>query len=301
MFFGNNRSNKRRYLHLRFHSGRFRSWGDVACMTGALWAKRGERDISRGARHDPSGLRQGSRAGSKPGSPWITDYFGPKVSYESRTSGFSTQTQKFKTIVVTNGYKNAPSQRLRIFRNWRAFLETPETFRAYFGCHNFLRILKTKTFQGIKFCNKFALSYLEIIVKGQLFRISGSQFLKWLFGPEKFTGLSGNGPLVRALDPRRIVHSGDVDVMPFSTPDLFSGFAPRRLWETPHWSWPKSGYRDFKAHARLTISGMVLHVLFDKVLDFALRKAGKDSDFSLKAQQKEIIETIARLKKLRMC
>ena len=43
---------------------------------------------------------------------------------------------------------------------------------------------------GVKFCNKFALSYLEIIVKGQLSRISGSQFLKWLFGPGKFTGLS---------------------------------------------------------------------------------------------------------------
>ena len=37
---------------------------------------------------------------------------------ESRTSGSSTQTQKFETIVVANGYKNAPSQRLRIFRNW---------------------------------------------------------------------------------------------------------------------------------------------------------------------------------------
>ena len=48
----------------------------------------------------------------------------------------------------------------------------------------------------MKFCNKFSLSYLEIIVKDQLFRISGSQFLKWLFGPEKFTGLSRNGPLV---------------------------------------------------------------------------------------------------------
>ena len=45
-----------------------------------------------------------------------------------------------------------------------------------FGCHNFLRILKTKTFPGMKFCNEFALSYLEIIVKDQLFRITGSQF-----------------------------------------------------------------------------------------------------------------------------
>ena len=42
---------------------------------------------------------------------------------------------------------------------------------------------------GVKFCNKFALSYLVIIVKGQLSRISGSQFLKWFFGPGKFTGL----------------------------------------------------------------------------------------------------------------
>ena len=39
--------------------------------------------------------------------------------------------------------------------------------------------------------------------------------------------------------------------------------------------------------------------LFDKALGFALRKAGRDSDFSLKAQQKEIIETIACLKNLR--
>jgi len=55
----------------------------------------------------------------------------------------------------------------------RAFLEPPETFRAYFGCHN---ILKTKTFRGVKFCNKFFLSFLEIKVKDQLFRISGSLF-----------------------------------------------------------------------------------------------------------------------------
>ena len=73
---------------------------------------------------------------------------------------------------------------------WGPFLETPETFWVYFGCCNFLRISKTKTFLGVKFCNKFSLSYLEIIVKGQLSRISGSQFLKWLFGPGKFAGLS---------------------------------------------------------------------------------------------------------------
>lgn len=37
---------------------------------------------------------------------------------ESRTSGSSTQSQKFESIAVTNGYKNAPSLRLRMFRDW---------------------------------------------------------------------------------------------------------------------------------------------------------------------------------------
>ena len=48
----------------------------------------------------------------------------------------------------------------------------------------------------MKFCNKFALSCLEITVKGQLFRVSGSQFLNWLFGHEELTGISRKGPLV---------------------------------------------------------------------------------------------------------
>ena len=33
----------------------------VACMTGALWAKRGERDISRGARHEREARDEGKR------------------------------------------------------------------------------------------------------------------------------------------------------------------------------------------------------------------------------------------------
>ena len=47
-----------------------------------------------------------------------------------------------------------------------------------------------KTFPGVKFCNKFAFSFLEIIGKGQLSRISGLQFLKWLFRPRKLMELS---------------------------------------------------------------------------------------------------------------
>ena len=33
----------------------------LACMTGALWAKRGERDISRGARHERDARDEGKR------------------------------------------------------------------------------------------------------------------------------------------------------------------------------------------------------------------------------------------------
>ena len=73
--------------------------------------------------------------------------------------------------------------------SWRAS-RNPPISGAIIG----LRILKTKTFPDVKFCSKFALSCLEIIVKDQSFRISGSQFKKWLFGPETFSGLSRNGP-----------------------------------------------------------------------------------------------------------
>lgn len=49
----------------------------------------------------------------------------------------------------------------------------------------------------MKFCNQFALSNFEIIVKHQIFtRISGSQFEKWLLAQKGFLGLSTTGPLV---------------------------------------------------------------------------------------------------------
>ena len=57
----------------------------------------------------------------------------------------------------------------------------------------------------MKFCNKFVLSYFEIMIKDQLFRISGSQFQKWLFGPENLSGLSRNGPLGGVM--RRLSHN----------------------------------------------------------------------------------------------
>ena len=57
------------------------------------------------------------------------------------------------------------------------FLETSE---------NFLHISKTKTFPSIKFCKKIALSYLEIIVKGQIFKYADRSFWNGLSGPQGF-------------------------------------------------------------------------------------------------------------------
>ena len=36
-------------------------------------------------------------------------------------------------------------------------------------------------------------------MKDQLYRICGSEFYEWFFGPEKFSGLSRNGPQLDTL------------------------------------------------------------------------------------------------------
>ena len=73
------------------------------------------------------------------------------------------------------------------------FLESPETFRDHFGWHNSLCIFKTKASRSTKLCSYFNFYSLHNIWKDQLNRISGSDFYEWLFGPEKFSGLSRNG------------------------------------------------------------------------------------------------------------
>ena len=78
---------------------------------------------------------------------------------------------------------------------WGPFLESSETFRAHFGWHNSLCIFRTKVSRGTKLRSYFNYYPLYNIWEDQLHRISGSEFYKWLFGPEKFSGLSRNGPL----------------------------------------------------------------------------------------------------------
>ena len=58
---------------------------------------------------------------------------------------------------------------VKISRPGVRFSKLPKLFGPISGAIIFLHILKTKAFPGLKFCNKFALSYLEIIaVKDQL-------------------------------------------------------------------------------------------------------------------------------------
>ena len=80
------------------------------------------------------------------------------------------------------------------------FLESPETFRAHFGWHNFLCIFKTKASRGTKLHSYFYFYSQYNIWKDQLYRTSRSYFYEWLFGPEKFSGLSRNGPLVYTMN-----------------------------------------------------------------------------------------------------
>ena len=49
---------------------------------------------------------------------------------------------------------------------------------------------------GTKYCSYINFYSLYNIWKDQLYRMSGSDFSEWFFGPEKFSGLSRNRPLV---------------------------------------------------------------------------------------------------------
>ena len=50
---------------------------------------------------------------------------------------------------------------------------------------------------AIRLCSYCYFYSLYNILKDQLYRISRSEFYEWLFGPEKFSGLSRNGSLAR--------------------------------------------------------------------------------------------------------
>ena len=84
------------------------------------------------------------------------------------------------------------------------FLGSRESFRAYFRCYNSLYIFATPTFLAVKLRSPLCFSYIKKNVKISDFEIGGLQFVNWLFGPEKSSGLTRNRPL--ALDRNRCCH-----------------------------------------------------------------------------------------------
>ena len=97
------------------------------------------------------------------------------------------------------------------------FLKSPETLRAIFGCHNSLCISRTERISVIKLHSHFSFCHLENMLKDRLSKTSGWHFYKWLFGPEKFSGLSRNGSLSPQLSH---------DATRFHVPFLWKLFAP---------------------------------------------------------------------------
>ena len=69
-------------------------------------------------------------------------------------------------------------------------------FSGAFRLTLFSFILKPKASRGTKLCSYFNFNSLFNLWKDQLYRISGSEFYKWLFVSEKFSELSRNRPLV---------------------------------------------------------------------------------------------------------
>ena len=62
---------------------------------------------------------------------------------------------------------------LYLSQYWALFLKSPETFRAYFGCHNSLYIFATLS---LKLPNPLGFSYVKNVLKDQFFKTSGVRF-----------------------------------------------------------------------------------------------------------------------------
>ena len=119
-----------------------------------------------------------------------------KSRHQSWCEPVSIDRNRYYCIVFFSKYSFQWLLLERGYVAWDLFVESPETFRAHFGCHNSLCIFKTKANWGTKLCSYFYFYSLYDIWEDQLYRISRPEFYEWLFGPEKLSGLSGNGPLV---------------------------------------------------------------------------------------------------------
>ena len=69
----------------------------------------------------------------------------------------------------------------------------------HFRVSQFPLYLKNEEDLSRQIHSHFAFRCLENVLKDRLSKTSSWQFHKWLYGPETFSGLSRNGPLVNLL------------------------------------------------------------------------------------------------------
>ena len=98
---------------------------------------------------------------------------------------------------------------LEIFCPWPSgarYSKVPKRFGHISGDTSLFVSSKRKASRGMKLCSYFTIYYLYNKWKDKLCRISESQFYEWLFGLERFSGLSRNGPQVstRLLRKRKL-------------------------------------------------------------------------------------------------
>ena len=98
-------------------------------------------------------------------------------------------------MVVDFGQRYACVEQLR---PGARFAKVPTLFGRISG-DSFLCIFKAKASRSTRLGTYFNFYSLYNIWKDQPYRISAGQFYEWLFGPEKSSGLSRNGPRVFKL------------------------------------------------------------------------------------------------------
>ena len=77
------------------------------------------------------------------------------------------------------------------------FSNVPKLYGSFSGVTVPFVSQERRGFKSSNFTVIFSFCYLKNMLKNQLSKTSGWQFHTWLFGPEKLSGRSRNGPLAR--------------------------------------------------------------------------------------------------------
>ena len=104
--------------------------------------------------------------------------------YEERQN--NCQVSKFKRVLIEDGKKFMSLEKFcEVRETGPCFLKVPKLVGLISGA----TVLFTSTQRRSSKSSNFLVSYIKNMLKDQLFRTSGLQFNKWLFGPENLSRL----------------------------------------------------------------------------------------------------------------